>query len=84
MRSIMKTVSMVAVLAAMSLPSATFAMDSSFEAMSQSGNHQFYVWCTGKDDYSATESGANAKEAQAALAAKAGENCWPVWQGLDG
>lgn len=60
------------------------ALDLSFEAMSQSGNHTFYVWCTGKDDYTETVSGANAKEAQAALAAKAGKNCWPVWQGLEG
>lgn len=68
----------------MSAPTASFALDSSFEAMSQSGNHKFYVWCTGKDDYSASESGANAEEAQAAVAKKAGNNCWPVWQGLDG
>ena len=28
--------------------------------------------------------GANAKEAQAKLAASAGNSCWPVWQGLAG
>jgi len=51
--------------------------------MSQSGNHKFYVWCTGKDDYTATQAGDNAKAAQAAVASKAGSKCWPVWQGLE-
>ena len=78
-----KSAAVLAVIAGMSAPSA-FALDSSFEAMSQSGNHKFYVWCTGKDDYTTSQNGADAKEAQAAIAAKAGNNCWPVWQGLDG
>ena len=46
-----KTVSTLAVIAMFSLPQAAVALDSGFDAMSQSGNHQFYVWCTGKDDY---------------------------------
>ena len=78
-----KTVSTMALIAMFSLPQAVVALDSGFDAMSQSGNHQFYVWCTGKDDYTASQSGDNAKAAQLALAAKSGKNCWPVWQGLE-
>lgn len=78
-----KTLSALALAAAFAMPNAAVALDSSFDAMSQSGNHQFYVWCTGKDDYSAAQQGDNAKAAQAALAAKAGSKCWPVWQGLN-
>ena len=78
-----KTVSALAVAAMFALPNAAIALDSSFDAMSQSGSHKFYVWCTGKDDYTATQSGDNAKAAQAAVAAKAGSKCWPVLQGLD-
>ena len=78
-----KTVSALIVAAAFAMPNAAVAMDSSFDAMSQSGNHQFYVWCTGKADYSAAQQGDNAKTAQAALAKKAGSKCWPVWQGLN-
>ena len=78
-----KTVSALAVAAMFALPNAAIALDSSFDAMSQSCSHKFYVWCTGKDDYTATQSGDNAKAAQAAVAAKAGSKCWPVWQGLD-
>jgi len=69
--------------AAFALPTGAVALDSGFDALSQSGNHKFYVWCTGKNDYTASQSGENAKKAQAALAAKAGKNCWPVWQGLE-
>ena len=75
--------SALALAAAFAMPNAAVALDSSFDAMSQSGNHQFYVWCTGKADYSAAQQGDNAKAAQAALAAKAGSKCWPVWQGLN-
>ena len=78
-----KTVSALILAAAFAMPNAAVALDSSFDAMSQSGNHQFYVWCTGKADYSAAQQGDNAKAAQAALAAKAGSKCWPVWQGLN-
>jgi len=78
-----KTLSALALAAAFAMPNAAVALDSSFDAMSQSGNHQFYVWCTGKADYSAAQQGDNAKAAQAALAAKAGSKCWPVWQGLN-
>jgi hypothetical protein len=77
------TVSALVLVAAFALPNAAVALDSSFDAMSQSGNHQFYVWCTGKADYSAAQNGADAKAAQKALASKAGSKCWPVWQGLD-
>ena len=79
----MKKITALALAAAIALPNAAVALDSSFDAQAQSGNHKFYVWCTGKADYSASQSGANAKEAQAALASKAGSKCWPVWQGLE-
>jgi hypothetical protein len=78
-----KTVSALVLAAAFAMPNAAVALDSSFDALSQSGSHQFYVWCTGKADYSAAQQGDNAKAAQAALAAKAGSKCWPVWQGLN-
>lgn len=58
------------------------ALDSSWEAMSKSGTHQFYVWCTGKADSEQTADGATMEEAQAALASQVGNSCWPVWQGL--
>lgn len=49
------------------------------------GTHQFYVWCTGAPDYTATEFGSSASDAQSKLydkAKKAGHaTCWPVWQG---
>lgn len=52
------------------------------------GKHQFYVWCAGASDYTATASGANAEDAQMKLydAAKAvgRSSCWPVWQGRVG
>ncbi len=78
-----KTLSALVLAAAFALPSTAIAMDSSFDAMSQAGSHKFYVWCTGKADYSASQNGDTAKAAQAALAKKAGRKCWPVWQGLD-
>jgi len=78
-----KTVSAIAVAAMFALPNAALALDSSFDAMSKAGNHKFYVWCTGKDDYTATQAGDNAKAAQAAVASKAGSKCWPVWQGME-
>ena len=78
-----KTVTALVAAAIFALPNAAVALNSSFDAMSQSGNHKFYVWCTGKDDYTATQAGDNAKAAQAAVASKAGSKCWPVWQGLE-
>ena len=68
--------------ATMLMSAGAMALDSSFDAMSKAGKHQFYVWCTGKDDYVEAADGSNAKVAQAKLAAKAGNNCWPVWQGM--
>ena len=50
-----------------------------------SGQHQFYVWCAGGQDYTAMARGSNAMDAQMKLyngAKAAGHNtCWPVWQG---
>ncbi|HAH10450.1 MAG TPA: hypothetical protein DCL48_10145 [Alphaproteobacteria bacterium] len=51
----------------------------------KSGNHQIYVWCTGKGvgaDKSVTVSAANGAEAIAKAAKDAGANCWGVWQGM--
>lgn len=49
------------------------------------GTHQFYVWCAGAGDYSATSQGMNAEEAQLSLyrsiKAAGKPACWPVWQG---
>jgi hypothetical protein len=49
------------------------------------GTHQFYVWCAGAGDHSATAKGMNAEDAQLALyrtIKTAGKTaCWPVWQG---
>lgn len=70
--------------AAMMLSSAASALDSSFDAMSKSGTHKFIVVCSGAADTEASQQGANAKEAQEALAASAGGNCWPTWVGLEG
>lgn len=70
--------------ATMLLTAGAFALDSNFDTMSKAGKHQFYVWCTGKADYVESADGSNAKDAQAKIAAKAGNNCWPVWQGMEG
>ncbi len=63
-----------------------FALDSSVEAMEMAGTHQFYVWCTGMDDYEATSDGGDWRAAQTALwndlQGQGRSNCWPVWQGL--
>jgi len=49
------------------------------------GTHQFYVWCAKGDDYTATQFGSSAPDAQMRLYEKAknqGHNtCWPLWQG---
>ena len=52
------------------------------------GTHQFYVWCAGANDSSATASGVNAEDAQLklyqSLKASGHSTCWPVWQGRVG
>ncbi len=68
----------------MMMAGVAYGLNSNVDAMSESGNHQFYVWCTGADDYVQVSQGSNAKDAQEKLAARAGNNCWPVWQGLEG
>jgi len=49
------------------------------------GTHQFYVWCATGNDYTATESGSSASDAQMRLYEKAKSEgrstCWPLWQG---
>lgn len=58
--------------------------DASFDAMSQSGNHSFYVWCTaGKRNYTKNMQGANAKAAQTKLAKTLPKTCWPLWKHLN-
>ena len=63
-----------------------FALDSSVDAMDMGGTHQFYVWCTGADDFEATADGGNWRAAQEALwgdlQGQGRSTCWPVWQGL--
>jgi len=78
------TVTGLAVGACLMLMGTAMALESSFDAMSKPGKHQFYVWCTGKADYTEAMEGQDAKDAQAKLASKAGTTCWPVWQGLAG
>ncbi len=78
-----KYLSLGILLIAFSSPAlAVKGLDSSFTAMSKSGTHQFYVWCTGQRDSVQTANGTTAKVAQLALARKVGGRCWPVWQGL--
>ena len=49
------------------------------------GTHQFYVWCPGGTDSSATAKGMTAEDAQLSLyksiKAAGRLNCWPIWQG---
>jgi len=65
---------------------AAFALDSSVEAMDMSGTHQFYVWCTGADDFEGSADGSNWRDAQTNLyndlQGQGRSTCWPVWQGL--
>jgi len=67
---------------ALLLTGPALALDSSYEAQSKSGTHQFYVWCTGAADSEATADGATMEEAMATLQANVGGTCKPVWQGL--
>lgn len=66
------------------------AVASSFTTTKQSdffapGKHEFYVWCAGSTDYTATAIGKNAEDAQMHLynanKAQGRATCWPVWQG---
>ncbi len=67
------------------LMGAAYALDASQDARVQQGQHQFYVWCTGADDFSMTGEGATAEAAQMAiyekLKAEGRTSCWPIWQG---
>jgi hypothetical protein len=49
------------------------------------GKHQFYVWCAAGNDYTATQNGKSAEDAQMklynAVKAVGRSACWPVWQG---
>ena len=61
-----------------------FASDRQVDFFAE-GTHQFYVWCAGDGDHSATAQGMNAEEAQMTLyrsiKATGKTTCWPVWQG---
>jgi hypothetical protein len=50
-----------------------------------SGEHQFYMWCPASANFTATETGKNAEDAQLRLynasIAAGRSGCWPVWQG---
>ncbi len=67
---------------ALIMTGSAFALDSSYEAQSKAGTHQFYVWCTGAADSETTADGATMEEAMASVQASAGNTCKPVWQGL--
>ena len=49
------------------------------------GNHRFYVWCAQGSNYTASERGSSAEDAQLRLytniKAQGHATCWPVWQG---
>lgn len=49
------------------------------------GNHQFYVWCQSGGDFTVSQRGSSAEDAQMRLyngiKAKGRPACWPVWQG---
>ncbi|CDO58456.1 MULTISPECIES: hypothetical protein [Parvibaculaceae] len=68
--------------AALIMTGSAFALDSSYEAQSKAGTHQFYVWCTGAADSETTADGANMEEAMASVQGSVGGTCKPVWQGL--
>ena len=62
-------------------------LNSDYEVRNNAGKHQYYVWCTGMDDYETQVDAANFKEGQGkayeeAKAKAGGNNCWPIWQGL--
>ncbi len=86
-RAFRATFGITAALACLSHPvgAEDIALDSSQEARAQAGDHQFYVWCTGGDDFTTTQSGDSADAAQEAvfeaLQAEGKDRCWPIWQG---
>ena len=82
MKRLMRISTVVAIFAFAAMPSAARALDITFEAMSKSGTHQFYIVCSGRDNFVRSTSGSNAEEAQLKIARQAGDRCWPVWQGL--
>ncbi|MEQ8747576.1 hypothetical protein [Pyruvatibacter sp.] len=78
----MKKILAGAFAAAFMMTGSAFALDSSYEATSKAGTHQFYVWCTGAADSQTTADGANMEEAMASVQASVAGTCKPVWQGL--
>jgi hypothetical protein len=78
-----------AVVAGVVVAVAGVALASSFSASKQvdffaPGKHEFYVWCAGGSDYTATAQGKSAADAQMKLynsnKAHGHASCWPVWQ----
>lgn len=73
------------IVAAAGIAMAGSSTSSKHEDYASAGTHQFYVWCSGRPDYVAVETGSSAEDAQMKLyeeAKKAGKStCWPVWQG---
>ncbi len=69
----------------LALTAGAHALDSSQDAHKQAGTHQFYVWCTGADDFTMTHDGENGRVAQIEVLGKLNDEgrttCWPVWQG---
>lgn len=65
----------------------TSHLNSAHENWVQAGTHEFYVVCTGIDDYVAQVEGPNLKETQMkayqeSITKAGGNTCWPVWRGL--
>jgi len=87
---VMKITSVVGAAVAAVIVAAGVAFAGNFASSHQAdyfaaGTHQFYVWCAGGSDYTATESGSSAPDAQMRLYEKAKQQgrstCWPLWQG---
>ncbi|HTT97391.1 MAG TPA: hypothetical protein VMF58_05040 [Rhizomicrobium sp.] len=86
----MKMTSILGAAVACVIVAAGVAVAGNFSSSAQidfdaAGTHQFYVWCAEGHDYTATEYGSTASDAQMKLYEKAKaagkSTCWPVWQG---
>ncbi len=81
---------LAAVVGSIALGAAGVAVAANYASAKQTdffapGHHQFYVWCAAGDDYTATQKGISAEDAQMKLynevKAAGRPACWPVWQG---
>jgi hypothetical protein len=83
---LVSAISLAAGVAFMAGTASAEGLNTDFNVKDTAGTHQYYVWCTGADDYTATADAGNYKEGQTKVyeeaKAKHGTSCWPVWQGL--